>query len=115
MRGIVLRGLAASIAATLLIGCGGSAATPAPTAFSPVGTWSCARASNPTGPDAVVINADGTINITQPGGQSGSGTWTMDGSTFTVHGIGRGGEEDFNVSGDHLVSSAGDVDCTRAS
>ena len=77
------------------------------------GTYDC-RAPSATASDRVEMRVDGTITITHPDGQSGSGTWTLEGNTLTTHGVGRNGQEDFTVDGDRILGSAGFV-CTRLS
>jgi hypothetical protein len=93
--------------ALALVSCGGAAQSPV------VGNWTCRSPSNPTG-DTVVVMADGTLTVTQPSGQSASGTWTVNGSTFTVHGLGPGGTEDFTVNASQMTGQGGQI-CAKTS
>jgi hypothetical protein len=93
----------------LLAGCGGSAA---PT-FSLVGHWKCTTPNVDT-PDSAEVKADGTITITSgTTGQTFSGTWTMSGTTITLHGLGPGGTETWTVNGERVSNAIGQA-CTRA-
>lgn len=97
------------LTAVLLVGlgCGGGRASPRPDPTpSVVGTYDC-RAVEATAGDTVEVRADGTLTITKRSGESASGTWTVDGPTFTTHWVGRGGEEDFTIQGDVIVGTNG--------
>jgi hypothetical protein len=90
----------------LLLGCGASGP-------AVVGNWTCRSPSNSTG-DAVEIKSDGTVAVTTPAGLSASGTWSLNGSTIAVQGLGPGGSETFTIAGDQITGQGGQV-CTRAS
>jgi hypothetical protein len=107
--GLITARLGAGLAllALVLVSCGSTAQSPV------VGNWTCRSPSNPTG-DTVVVMADGTLTVTQPSGQSASGTWTVNGSTFTVHGLGPGGTEDFTVNASQMTGQGGQI-CAKTS
>jgi hypothetical protein len=90
-------------AGLLVLGCS-SAGSPI------VGQWHCTNPTNPAG-DSV---ADGTVTVTTTNNQSFSGTWTASGSTYTVHGLGPGGTEDWTMANDRLTSNQTGQVCTRA-
>jgi hypothetical protein len=78
-----------------------------------VGHWRCSDPFNPDG-DSVDVKADGTITITTANGQSVSGTWTSNGTTYTLHGLGPGGTEDWTLANDKFTSNQTGQVCTRA-
>lgn len=75
------------------------------------GNWRCHNTIHSTN-DAVEIKADGTITVTKQDGQSATGTWTLAGSTLTIHGLVPGGTEYFSIAGDLMTDQFGEV-CTR--
>jgi len=89
--------------------------TPAPSATpasSIVGTYLCGP-PEARDQDKVEVRADGTVTITQPGGEPGQGTWSVQGNRGFFN-PGTSEEDPFTIDGDRLVFDDGFV-CNPAS